>query len=593
MTVSSAGIHVMDDHEPHETFSTTSSSSNSTTTTTTTTRTSASAIGRPRTFGCDRWPLHYAVRTGNMEDVQYLVEFAKQNVNEQDNHDATPLYLAALTGNEAICQYLLEHGAKCDPDSGGDAARVFYVALTPELRKMLKEWNLTAASRDPFLDVLRKTFNDATYADCFVSLSPHYEHESFDFDNNDNEKLFLHYAILYTRCPSLVERLTSDSTSKSKLNSNQNHEYSSNNNNNNNYSTNMTELHLPAKYKFKEYRLAIHNLFEYLYTGEFETRDFDTALIVQDMAKTFHLQTLHQDLTNELEKHHHHKLSNKYKFKCQISNVQFLKSDMNELAKIVSTPLEEDYDSKIPMDMLVQWSDSILRCQECTWSVHNVLVCSQSEYFACALSGNFREAEEAFLELSHMVPFSSSEAVQLCLQWMYCDAFLDAPSSLDIAIILLELGSAILCPRLCAHVANTVLVPAVNVDNVFSMLELAYMYQVTKLEDTCVEVFALHLHNLAECVDFQNVIAKEVAKTQQKGDIAVTDVPLAAEIRSAIFRVVVEDKRTNHSNHSNENEYSHGSARAEQVVRLKLLQKVIQKAVQNGILEEEEKNIYL
>ena len=111
-------------------------------------------------FGCDRWPLHYACRVGNLEQVEDLVRTAKYPLDEQDSHDATPLYLAALTGRSEICKFLLESGAKCDPDSGGDAARVFYVALTPQLRKLLREWSLSAASRDPFLEMLRKTYND-------------------------------------------------------------------------------------------------------------------------------------------------------------------------------------------------------------------------------------------------------------------------------------------------------------------------------------------------------------------------------------------------------------------------------------------------
>jgi len=485
-----------------------------------------------RNFGCDRWPLHYAVRTGNIEDVQYLVEIEKKSVNEQDFHDATPLYLAALTGNTQICQYLLEHGAKCDPESGGDAARVFYVALTPELRKMLKDWNLSAASRDAFLDIIRKSFNDSTYADCFVTLSSPIQQEDDGFEASDKTIVYLHYAMLYSRCPTLASLLT-EKNSNGKL----------------------TELKFPIKYR--ECDSAVYDFCQYLYTGKFETRDMEKALVVHDMAKHFLLDVLHEKLNCVLQTRNDI-WNESSRFKFQYIGTDMVKSDLKEFVNQVSIPLE-DPDFTLSTDIL-QWSDSTIRCNDRTWSVHNFLICSQSEYFGCALSGGFREAEEAFIELSHLVP--SPDAVKLAIQWMYCDSFLDT-FSLEASVILLELGSAILCPRLSIHTANTVLIPAVNTDNVFGMLDLALAYNLTRLEDKCVDIFAMELDALAPTQDFKNVIAREVAGTKQSGDVFVTDVPIAAEIRSSILRNISGD-----------------NARSEQIRRLRLLRSVVQLSIE-------------
>lgn len=486
-----------------------------------------------RKFGCERWPLHYAVRTGNTDDLRYLVEVEKKSVNEQDFHDATPLYLAALTGNTEICQYLLEHGANCNPESGGDAARVFYVALTPELRKMLKDWNLSAASRDPYLDVLRKSFNDSTYADCFVLLSSPIESDKTVHDVIDGNLIYLHYPIIYARCPALTRFLPDAKGDE------------------------LDELKFPSKYR--ECNVAIYNICQYLYTGKFETRNIETVLIVQDMAKQFNLNDLFEKLDNVLEKNRiNYHGNNTSRIKFQILNTDLVKSDMIKLARQVSQPLDES-NSAVSCADLLQWSDSTIRCNELTWSLHNFIICAQSEYFTCALWGGFREAKEAFLELSHLVP--SSDVVKLAIQWMYCDSFLNVVS-LEAAVVILEVGSAILCPRLSIHAANVVLVPAVNAENVFEMLDLALAYNLSKLEDKCVDVFAIELDTLVHKEEFKNMIAREVANTKQLGDILVTDVPIAAEIRSSILKVVTGD-----------------DARTEQIRRLKLLRSVVQQSL--------------
>ena len=475
-------------------------------------------------FGCTEWPLHYACRTGNLPNVQYLVEQAKYSVNQQDRNDCTPLYLAALTGRNEICQFLLKSGAKCDPNSGGDAARVFYVALTPELRNLLREWNLTAASRDPFLDLIRSSLNDATHADCYVTISD---------DDMPPTQVYLHRIVLLFRCPRFLDYMDDDSSSQSKQESNEEKSC-------------KLEIRLPIKHA--SCGRAMNCLLEYLYTGILETREYSTSLIVHDMARYYRLASLEGSLQKRLEK-----MAAKYSFdqdnkvkdssmRCRVALVHILQNDLKRLARMVSTPLEDPYSplyelrGKWTAEQVLEWSNGTLLCYPSTFCVHSFVICRQSDYFASALQGNFREAQEATLDLSMMAP--NAHVVKLALEWMYSDAFLTSPIHVETAIQLLELGSAWLCPRLCAHVAQVVLVPNTQFVNVFEMHELAKLYQIEKLEDACVLVMAQNLQQIAETTHarnaFKSLIQREALDIRQGGDLSVTDVPVVAEITSAL-----------------------------------------------------------
>jgi hypothetical protein len=423
-----------------------------------------------------------------LEQVKYLIETMNIRVNQPDGHDATPLYLAALTGRNEICRFLLERGARCDPDSGGDAARVFYVALTPELRKLLGEWSLSAATRDPYLDLLRKTFTDSTHADCFVVLQ----------QRQQGERTYLHRALLHARCPRLMDLLVPSLYGD------------------------LDELRIPAEY-LKDAQL-LHSILEYLYTGRLEIRDVERAVLAGKFAIEVSLDLLFERLQSAVAKYE--ASSSSERFFCSISDGDSVRSDMARLATLVCES-----------ENISQWSDFKLRYQDCTWSLHACLLCAQSEYLSCALTGGFRESQEASMDLTHLAPNAS--VVELCIQWMYADSFAHIPS-VGLAVQLLEFGSAILCDRLLLYTANTALVPSVDVDNVFDMLELALAYNLERLETKCVEVISFNLELVHDSTELQQVFLKEIAVTAQ--DALITDVPIAAEIRSNIKKALDVDQ---------------------------------------------------
>jgi hypothetical protein len=290
----------------------------------------------------------------------------------------------------------------------------------------------------------------------------------------------------------------------------------------------------------------------------------ETAIVAQELAEELELTVLRQRLDGALERYW--KADNKdssYKdtvarFRCDMSDLSLVREDMIQLAKLASTP-HQDVENIDILNNLVEGSDTTVQCEDSTWSLHSFLLCGQSDYFQCALEGNFREAEESFVDLTHLLP--CPEALLLAIQWLYADQLLEAePPTLEIALWLLELGLAILCPRLVAYTTNTLLIPAVDVDSVFDMLELSKSHGLDKLEDRCVEVMAANLETVVYESDFRAILVREASEIAQSGDIRVTDVPIAAEIQSAISK----------------QEYL---TREERQQRLKLVRRVVAKAL--------------
>jgi Ankyrin repeats (3 copies)/BTB/POZ domain len=461
-----------------------------------------------------RWPLHYACRTGNLEHVKFLVDNYRYPVNEADAHDATPLYLAALTGHTEICQFLLERGATCD---NSDAARIFYVALTPTLRRMLREWSLTAASRDPYLESLRQNFHTASVddasADCVACLwlTDPAAHPAVKREHH----VPLHSIMIRSRCPWLAQHVVEtgpdDDLGVSFV------------------------LALPET--AHDDGDIVYLMLEYLYTGRLELRDFDKALIALNISAAWELTSLSKSLEHLIDRHvleSQKKASKSSRFRCEIADIVGLRRDMRRLAELVST-LHCDVRSRV-----VAGSDVTLQCQDRTWSVHRFRLTTQSDYFACALQGNFREAATSTVDLSHWV--ESPDALQLIIEWMYADCFLKPVTTLELGTQVLQLGVALLInPRLSAYVANTVLLPAVSVETVFFILDLARSHgSLDRLEERCCHVIAKSVignSDLEMVPQLRNLLAAEASEIVQGGDVQVADVPLAADIRRAIVRL--------------------------------------------------------
>ncbi|KAL4494067.1 hypothetical protein ABPG72_016023 [Tetrahymena utriculariae] len=76
-------------------------------------------------FGCDwesldneeQTPIFYAVTSGNLEVVKFLIEEKKVNHQHKEFQDRTPFYLACFLGNMPIIEYLYEKGVNINEPS--------------------------------------------------------------------------------------------------------------------------------------------------------------------------------------------------------------------------------------------------------------------------------------------------------------------------------------------------------------------------------------------------------------------------------------------------------------------------------------------
>ena len=448
------------------------------------------------------WPLHYACRMGNLKQVQYLVNVLKFPVNDYDTHDATPLYLAALTGHTSICQFLLENGAKCV--YGGDAARLFYVALTPELRHLLRQWSITggaAASQDVFMEHLQKSFNNPTHADCFITIC--------------GKPIYLHRIMLHMTCPQLLlMMMMGANTVVPHKAQHDDHDHD--------------EIVLPKEHDND----IMHAILEYLYTGIFETRCLETARFAKDMACHYGLDVLAERLETAIDRHLLQG-NNPWLFQCNICEVDTIKGTMCNLGHVVSSTIpRQQQEQEEEQEGIQSTSDATVICADSIWHVHSFLLCRESEYLQRAFLGYFREAKESCLDWTN---FCSPLVCKLAIQWFYTDTFLEESSvCLQVALEVIEFGFAILCPRLSNYAVNTYLIPALDKDNVFGMLSLAKLHGLARLECSCVEVIATNLESLVNLPEFHQCLCQEVRETIQGGDVRVLDVPIAADIRRVI-----------------------------------------------------------
>ena len=468
----------------------------------------------------DRWPLHYACRIGSLRQVQYLVEVLKYDVHSADDFDTTPLYLAALIGSTEICRYLLEQGAaKCAGHD--DMARVFYVALTPELRTTLREWSVSAALRNPFLESLSREFNHAQHADCIVQL-PH-----DDNDDDDNEQVVhCHAIMLQATCPKLAALITPNED-----------------NNDNNVPFQLQFPHHDYNNNNSSSNDAIKLLLQYLYTGVLETQNVQTALACQNLSRKYGLTVLEQELDKALLNRYSSSKHQKSSFRCHVSDMDTLQSNMRQLARWVSTPTtttttasnnenEESSSQRLPA-----CNDVTLQCHNETFALHQFRLCRESEYVSRALSGNFKESVESYLDLTELL-HGNSQVLRLAIQWLYCNAFLDDNKDVNTMVQVLEFAFCILCPRLATYTTQHHLIPVTNRDNVLDMMHLARVYGLKQLEDKCVQVIGDNLEQLVlqHEDEIVHVLQDEAACIRQGGNVRAADVPLAAEIRRSIQR---------------------------------------------------------
>ena len=145
---------------------------------------------------------HYA-RIGDLENVRLLIEVHGKDVNQINEWNANALFYAAHGGHLDVVKFLLQSGAVCE-EGEFLGERCFYGALNDEIRTVLKSFKYTAASRSPYREFWRKTWEGRKKNSDF----------SFSFSGNDDKDdygdehaLLCHKVVLSVRCPRFREML--------------------------------------------------------------------------------------------------------------------------------------------------------------------------------------------------------------------------------------------------------------------------------------------------------------------------------------------------------------------------------------------------
>jgi hypothetical protein len=302
--------------------------------------------------------------------------------------------------------------------------------------------------------------------------------------------------------------------------------------------------------RWEDGAVAASLLVEYLYTGACDLRgDGDQARMLADLATHLELGALARDIRQSLDEHHDtgplgkadgRRQGRKNSGALSCSFHHDVKAKMASLADLVTS----QHRRAVPFsDLTLTWNPAQGRGgRNRTWRVHVAILAAHSEYFSCAVRGGFQEAETSVVDMTHLA--LSDLVVDLALQWMYCGSFLalkaredessesSSAVTIDLAVSVVELASAILCPRLGHYAAQAVLIPALEEPGVvFGALELARAHGLDRLEDRCAQVIAQNLPELVTSDELQRVLRDEIRQTTQRGDVRVVDVPLAAEIR--------------------------------------------------------------
>jgi hypothetical protein len=246
-----------------------------------------------------------------------------------------------------------------------------------------------------------------------------------------------------------------------------------------------------------------------------------------DMASSYGLDVLYDRLQVATDRHFLKDITttaySSGQFHVHVCEVESLKANLRQLGRLVISAPQQ------PKEL---WSDATLTCAGFSWNVHQLFVCRDCEFLARAFSGNFKEANEARLDLTE---FCSPQVLQFALEWCYTDTFCWNTPTWHEALEIIEFGYAVLCTRLSNHAVNACLIPAINKDNVLEMTFLAKLHNLERLEKKCIEVIAGHdLKTLAHQAEFVDMLQLELADIVQGGDVRVADVPIAADIRRAI-----------------------------------------------------------
>lgn len=454
-------------------------------------------------------------KKGDLNKVKNLIEIEDVDLNLRDKWDSTPLYYACLCGHIELVQYLLSNGARCDANTF-DGERCQYGALTDQIRNVLRTFKVNTSKLDQYDFFLERLYELAAYSDFYFDIK--------------GRVFKAHKIILATRS---------------------------------NYFKNKFE----TKWKCKDSVIGTHELLEpeafgsvlkYLYTGRFSTHRMHLIACL-NVIKSFklkdlkhRLETKYDYLLNELkekEAEYNERESfyaGKFGANSRISNILIIEPEVSiiglDFKKLVDDIVcHQNQSSENSLTSIIETThDLSLRIENDNMiKAHKAFLAERCDYFKTFLHDPFSENKDQMMtgrEISQIgLNDISKEALKEIIYFIYSNNFSTKIVDEDLLYEVLVFSDMYLLPSLKRKCAGELVTQRLNEENVFDLLNLARLYDLKKLEFTCVSFLAANLLEIRNSEKLKEIILKDAAQLKLRQETDTIDI--IDDLRYAINEV--------------------------------------------------------
>ncbi|CAG11294.1 unnamed protein product, partial [Tetraodon nigroviridis] len=441
----------------------------------------------------DVYDLFSSCKKGDICRVRHLIEQRDVDLNVRDKWNSTPLYYACLCGHEELVEYLLASGAKSEANTF-DGERCMYGSLNDSIRRLLKEYkcvSVSAMKRGDVAYFLHMLWEQGQYSD--VKFLVH------------GQIFAAHRCVLSARSEYFSDMFERKWKGKNLI-------------------TLKHPLVNPA---------AFRALLQYIYTGQMEI-DVNLVEDSRRLAKQCKMKDLIEELDNKCKQVYEF-VSNKPGVCVKVLSLKPRHCQLEEeLAQLAHAALPAELAvgfGELPfnrMDWFPTYPDICFRVDGYNFLCHKAFFCGRSDYFRALLEDHFSEGEQLQSHPSTLVITLHNISHEIFIHVMYYiytdKTELMAESVFDVLCV----ADMYLLPGL-KRLCGKTLAQTLCKDNVVYMWKTAKLFQLSRLEDQCVEYMAKMIYQLVEQPELAEVIKEDAASVEDRQ--ATDSVPLVDEIR--------------------------------------------------------------
>ena len=554
-------------------------------------------------------------------------------MNLRDCWDSTPLYYACLCGHIELVEYLLENGARCEANSF-DGERCLYGALTDQIRSLLRNLKVRVTKLDQYELFLERLYELTPYSDVTFEiknslfrahkciLAARSEYFRLKFENKWKNRTWIngsHELLVPEAFESILKYIYTDRFSTLKIH------FSS-------------CLRLARLFKLND---LLQEFSRKLYTIDLREAENDTNTLSLDNDGNIKLKSydvsspqneempideadifligkfgantkLNHTITIEPKDL---PISSSSSSESSVSTTSRISADFKKLAYF---SLPEDIRKKFFVDDLVNCKElekvmefthdlrfhlcEEAENQEVTFNVHKAFIAERCDYFKAFLHDPFHEiqVESTTADQDNATAKRSSSSKknisQLKLKevtrevlveiifFIYTDNF--SRDKLDESILydVLIVADLYLLPSLkrkCAHELST---HYLNKENIFDLLKISRVYELKKLEFSCIYFLAANIFELEKSEQLREMILEDASKLKMRQETDTID--LVDDLRYAINELAMtnslsilingEPQNVPTTKQSNKSNYKSSYERViDREIRLDLIDKIL------------------